>query len=256
MSRRVIAGVRSCYGTRTVPAPEGARVAIGLACEPCHHLPSRPSPRRRSRSSSPTIITSCARASPAPRGGGRLRGRRRGRGRRVRASQRPRPQARRSWSSTSTCRATSTSLDAIPHVSDGRPGPRSSSSRCRRTRRSRGRRCRPAPAATCSRTRRTPSSSRPFGVRPRGETYLAPRLGAALAATPADADRAAGRPDAARARGPAPDRARPHERRDRHQLYLSVRTVESHRAHIQQKLRRSTRAELVRYALDHDLLDD
>lgn len=35
------------------------------------------------------------------------------------------------------------------------------------------------------------------------------------------------------------------------QLYLSVRTVESHRAHIQQKLRLSTRAELVRYALDH-----
>ena len=40
------------------------------------------------------------------------------------------------------------------------------------------------------------------------------------------------------------------------QLYLSVRTVESHRAHIQQKLRRSTRAELVRYALDHGLLDE
>jgi two-component system, NarL family, response regulator NreC len=40
------------------------------------------------------------------------------------------------------------------------------------------------------------------------------------------------------------------------QLYLSVRTVESHRAHIQQKLRMSTRAELVRYALDSGLLDD
>jgi two-component system response regulator NreC len=39
------------------------------------------------------------------------------------------------------------------------------------------------------------------------------------------------------------------------QLFLSVRTVESHRAHIQQKLRLSTRAELVRYALDHGLLD-
>ena len=35
------------------------------------------------------------------------------------------------------------------------------------------------------------------------------------------------------------------------ELFLSVRTVESHRAHIQQKLNRSTRAELVRYALDH-----
>src|SRR5690242_11727276 len=39
------------------------------------------------------------------------------------------------------------------------------------------------------------------------------------------------------------------------QLYLSVRTVESHRAHIQQKLRLSTRAELVRYALDHGLVE-
>jgi two-component system, NarL family, response regulator NreC len=39
------------------------------------------------------------------------------------------------------------------------------------------------------------------------------------------------------------------------QLYLSVRTVETHRAHIQQKLGRSTRAELVRYALDEGLVD-
>ena len=40
------------------------------------------------------------------------------------------------------------------------------------------------------------------------------------------------------------------------QLFLSVRTVESHRAHIQQKLRLTTRAQLVRYAIDHGLLDD
>jgi two-component system response regulator NreC len=38
-------------------------------------------------------------------------------------------------------------------------------------------------------------------------------------------------------------------------LYLSVRTIETHRAHIQRKLGLSSRAELVRYALDHDLLD-
>jgi two-component system response regulator NreC len=37
-------------------------------------------------------------------------------------------------------------------------------------------------------------------------------------------------------------------------LYLSVRTVETHRAHIQRKLGRSTRAELVQYALDHGLI--
>ena len=40
------------------------------------------------------------------------------------------------------------------------------------------------------------------------------------------------------------------------QLYLSIRTVESHRAHIQQKIQCSSRAELVRYALDHELLGD
>jgi two-component system response regulator NreC len=34
-----------------------------------------------------------------------------------------------------------------------------------------------------------------------------------------------------------------------------VRTVETHRAHIHQKLGLSTRAELVRYALDNDLIE-
>jgi two-component system, NarL family, response regulator NreC len=38
------------------------------------------------------------------------------------------------------------------------------------------------------------------------------------------------------------------------ELYLSVRTVETHRAHIQQKLRLGSRSELVRYALDHKLI--
>jgi two-component system response regulator NreC len=38
------------------------------------------------------------------------------------------------------------------------------------------------------------------------------------------------------------------------QLFVSVRTVESHRAHIQQKLRLARRSELVRYALEHGLL--
>jgi two-component system response regulator NreC len=36
-------------------------------------------------------------------------------------------------------------------------------------------------------------------------------------------------------------------------LFLSVRTVETHRAHIQQKLRVSSRAELVRYALQREV---
>lgn len=38
-------------------------------------------------------------------------------------------------------------------------------------------------------------------------------------------------------------------------LYISVRTVESHRAHILTKLRLDTRAELVRYALAEGMLD-
>jgi two-component system response regulator NreC len=37
-------------------------------------------------------------------------------------------------------------------------------------------------------------------------------------------------------------------------LYLSVRTVETHRAHIQQKLGLSTRAELVAYVIGHGLI--
>jgi two-component system response regulator NreC len=40
------------------------------------------------------------------------------------------------------------------------------------------------------------------------------------------------------------------------QLYISIRTAETHRAHIMQKLRLATRAELVRYALAQGLLTD
>jgi two-component system response regulator NreC len=39
-------------------------------------------------------------------------------------------------------------------------------------------------------------------------------------------------------------------------LFISVRTAETHRAHIMQKLRLSTRAELVRYAIASGLLDE
>jgi two-component system response regulator NreC len=89
-----------------------------------------------------------------------------------------------------------------------------------------------------------------------GETYLAPRLGAALASAP---EPSTGPPDDLSPRELDVLRliALGHTNAEiGAQLYLSVRTVESHRAHIQQKLRRSTRAELVRYALDHGLLDD
>ncbi len=40
------------------------------------------------------------------------------------------------------------------------------------------------------------------------------------------------------------------------QLFISVRTAETHRAHVMQKLRLGSRAELVRYALANGLLED
>jgi two-component system, NarL family, response regulator NreC len=89
-----------------------------------------------------------------------------------------------------------------------------------------------------------------------GRTYLNPELGARMAAAPLEP---AGPPDDLTEREVEILRliALGHTNVEiGEQLYLSVRTVESHRAHIQQKLRRSSRAELVRYALDHDLLDE
>jgi two-component system, NarL family, response regulator NreC len=89
----------------------------------------------------------------------------------------------------------------------------------------------------------------------RGETYLNPRLGARLAAAPPEGT---GRPDDLTGREVEVLRliALGHTNNEiAGQLYLSVRTVETHRAHIQQKTRRSTRAELVRYAIEHKLLE-
>ena len=87
-----------------------------------------------------------------------------------------------------------------------------------------------------------------------GGTYLNPQLGARIAAEPFAAE--------------VPDHLSPREvevlRLIAHghtnaeigeQLFLSVRTVESHRSHIQRKTGHTTRAELVRYALDHGLMD-
>ena len=88
-----------------------------------------------------------------------------------------------------------------------------------------------------------------------GENYLNPRLGARLAAAPAQP---AGPPDDLTDRELEILRliALGHTNTEiAQQLFLSTRTVETHRAHIQQKTRRSTRAELVRYALEHGLID-
>jgi two-component system response regulator NreC len=89
----------------------------------------------------------------------------------------------------------------------------------------------------------------------RGETYLNPRLGARVAAAPPAAE---GLPDRLSGREAEVLRliALGYTNAEiAAQLYLSVRTVESHRAHIQQKLGRTTRSELVRYALEHKLID-
>jgi two-component system response regulator NreC len=88
-----------------------------------------------------------------------------------------------------------------------------------------------------------------------GGTYLNPSLGARLAATP---EAPSGPPDDLSEREVEVLRliALGHTNAEiGEQLFLSVRTVETHRAHVQQKLGRSTRAELVRYALDNGLLD-
>jgi two-component system response regulator NreC len=88
-----------------------------------------------------------------------------------------------------------------------------------------------------------------------GENYLNPRLGARLAAAPAEP---AGPPDDLTERELVVLRliALGYTNTEiAGQLFLSTRTVETHRAHIQRKISCTTRAELVRYALDHDLLE-
>jgi two-component system, NarL family, response regulator NreC len=86
-----------------------------------------------------------------------------------------------------------------------------------------------------------------------GDTYLNPRLGARVAAEPPP-----GPPDGLSERGVEVLRliALGHTNAEiAEQLYLSVRTVETHRAHIQQKLRLDSRSELVRYAFEHKLVE-
>jgi len=88
-----------------------------------------------------------------------------------------------------------------------------------------------------------------------GGTYLNPQLGARMAAEPSAAAEVA-------------DHLSPREvevlrlialghtnAEIGEQLFLSVRTVETHRSHIQRKLSLTTRAELVGYALEHGLLE-
>ena len=91
-----------------------------------------------------------------------------------------------------------------------------------------------------------------------GGQYVNPALGARLVAADAD-ERAKADAD------PLSDREREvlrllalgHTNKEIAQmLFISVRTSETHRAHIMQKLRLSSRADLVRYAIANGLLDD
>jgi two-component system response regulator NreC len=91
-----------------------------------------------------------------------------------------------------------------------------------------------------------------------GGSYVHPALGARMVAAEA-AERAAAEAD------PLSEREREvlrllalgHTNQEISKLlFISVRTAETHRAHIMQKLRISTRAELVRYALAQGLLEE
>jgi DNA-binding NarL/FixJ family response regulator len=90
-----------------------------------------------------------------------------------------------------------------------------------------------------------------------GGRYVHPELGARLVAAEADA---------ARQEQEDPLSDREHEvlrllalgytnQEIAKRLFISVRTAETHRAHVMQKLRIGSRAELVRYALAHGMLE-
>jgi two-component system response regulator NreC len=91
-----------------------------------------------------------------------------------------------------------------------------------------------------------------------GGRYVHPALGARIAAADAQAERSA-------AQDPLSEREREvlrllalgHTNQEIAKiLFVSVRTAETHRAHIMQKLRISTRAELVRYAIARGVLEN
>ena len=90
-----------------------------------------------------------------------------------------------------------------------------------------------------------------------GGRYVHPALGARLiAAETAEAKRAEEDPLSDREREVLRLLALGHTNQEiSTQLYISVRTAETHRAHIMQKLRLSSRAELVRYALEQGLME-
>jgi len=89
-----------------------------------------------------------------------------------------------------------------------------------------------------------------------GERYVHPALGAKLVSAEAEGRRRAEQdPLSEREREVLRLLALGHTNQEiAEQLYISVRTVETHRAHIMQKLSLSSRADLVRYAIAEGLL--
>ena len=92
----------------------------------------------------------------------------------------------------------------------------------------------------------------------RGGRYVHPELGARMVAADAEAERRAGDdPLSDREREVLRLLARGYTNQEiAKQLYISVRTAETHRAHVMQKLRLATRAELVSYAIANGLLEE
>ena len=90
-----------------------------------------------------------------------------------------------------------------------------------------------------------------------GGRYLHPALGARMIqADVEERERAAADPLSDREREVLRLLAQGHTNQEiAAQLYISVRTAETHRAHIMQKLGFSTRSELVRYAIDQGMLE-
>ena len=90
-----------------------------------------------------------------------------------------------------------------------------------------------------------------------GGRYLHPKLGAQMVqAQIEDQERAASDPLSEREREVLRLLAQGHTNQEiAAKLYISVRTAETHRAHIMQKLGFTTRSELVRYAIDNGMLD-
>jgi two-component system response regulator NreC len=90
-----------------------------------------------------------------------------------------------------------------------------------------------------------------------GGRYLHPALGARMVqADVEERERAASDPLSDREREVLRLLAQGHTNQEiATQLYISVRTAETHRAHIMQKLGFTSRSELVRYAIDQGMLD-